>query len=226
MQYLLLIYGNEAGMQSASKADMEQMMAAYGAYTQAMKTAGVMVAADRLKPSDRGEHGADRRRQDQGARRALCRDQGAARRLLPDRRARSRRRIVVGGALPRRQSRRHRSAPDLDDVGAQGRLRDGERGHARDRGGGGAPQLRQAGRLSRGAHRRCRGRRGCAVGSLRRRAHRLGCRRHSRQSRRLAADGGAPPRGRCGAAAAQRRGRDPPSPAHGRGTGGHREAIH
>ncbi len=51
MQYLLLIYGNEARMQSASKADMEQMMAAYGAYTQAMKTAGVMVAADRLKPS-------------------------------------------------------------------------------------------------------------------------------------------------------------------------------
>jgi len=51
MRYLLLIYGNEAGMQSASKADMEQMMAAYGAYTQAMKTAGVMVAADRLKPS-------------------------------------------------------------------------------------------------------------------------------------------------------------------------------
>ena len=31
-------------------------------------------------------------------------------------------------------------------------MRDGERGHARDRGGGGAPQLRQAGRLSRGAH--------------------------------------------------------------------------
>jgi hypothetical protein len=51
MQYLLLIYGNEAGMQSASKADMEHMMAAYGAYTQAMKGAGVLVAADRLKPS-------------------------------------------------------------------------------------------------------------------------------------------------------------------------------
>ena len=51
MQYLLLIYGNEAGMQSASKADMEQMMAAYGAYTQAMKTAGVMVGSNRLKLS-------------------------------------------------------------------------------------------------------------------------------------------------------------------------------
>ena len=51
MQYLLLIYGNEAGMQSATKADVEQMMAAYGAYTQAIKGAGVLVAADRLKPS-------------------------------------------------------------------------------------------------------------------------------------------------------------------------------
>ena len=51
MQYLLLIYGNEAGMQSASKADMEQMIAAYGAYTQAMIKAGVMGGGERLKPS-------------------------------------------------------------------------------------------------------------------------------------------------------------------------------
>jgi hypothetical protein len=51
MHYMLLIYGNEAGMQSASKAQAEQMMAAYGAYTQAIKTAGVMVGADRLKPT-------------------------------------------------------------------------------------------------------------------------------------------------------------------------------
>ena len=51
MQYLLLIYGNEAAMQSATKAQTEQMIAAYGAYTEAMKTAGVMVGANRLKPS-------------------------------------------------------------------------------------------------------------------------------------------------------------------------------
>ncbi len=51
MQYLLLIYGNEAGMQSASKADIEQMVAAYGAYTEAMKKAGVMVGANRLQPT-------------------------------------------------------------------------------------------------------------------------------------------------------------------------------
>ena len=51
MQYMLLIFGNEAGMQAASKAEMGQMMAAYGAYTEAMKKAGIMVAGDRLQPS-------------------------------------------------------------------------------------------------------------------------------------------------------------------------------
>jgi hypothetical protein len=51
MQYLLLIYGNEAGMQSATKAQNEQMLAAYGAYTEAMKKAGVLTNANRLKPT-------------------------------------------------------------------------------------------------------------------------------------------------------------------------------
>jgi hypothetical protein len=54
MQYILLIYGNEAGMQAASKADIERMMTAYGAYTEAMKKAGILVAGDRLKPSSTG----------------------------------------------------------------------------------------------------------------------------------------------------------------------------
>jgi hypothetical protein len=51
MKYLLLIYGNEAGMQSANKADVEQMMAAYGAYTEALSKAGVMVDGNRLQAS-------------------------------------------------------------------------------------------------------------------------------------------------------------------------------
>ncbi len=51
MQYMLLIFGNEAGMQAASKAEAGQMMAAYGAYTEAMKKAGIMVGGDRLQPS-------------------------------------------------------------------------------------------------------------------------------------------------------------------------------
>jgi hypothetical protein len=52
MKYLLLIYGNEAGMQSASKAVVEQMVGAYGAYTEAMRKAGILVASERLKPTN------------------------------------------------------------------------------------------------------------------------------------------------------------------------------
>jgi len=51
MQYLLLIYGNEAAMATASEADIGQMMAAYGAYTEAMVKAGVLAGGNRLRPS-------------------------------------------------------------------------------------------------------------------------------------------------------------------------------
>jgi hypothetical protein len=54
MKYMLLIYGNEAGMQAASKETVGQMMAAYGAYTEAMKTAGVHVNSSRLRPTASG----------------------------------------------------------------------------------------------------------------------------------------------------------------------------
>jgi hypothetical protein len=49
MKYLLLIYGNEAAARAASKADSEQMLAAYGAYSQALIKAGVMVDGSRLQ---------------------------------------------------------------------------------------------------------------------------------------------------------------------------------
>ena len=51
MQYLLLIYGNEAGMQAASKEQIGQMSAAYAAYTQAMAQAGVIQGGNRLRPT-------------------------------------------------------------------------------------------------------------------------------------------------------------------------------
>jgi hypothetical protein len=54
MNYLLLIYGNEAAMQSASKEMVGQMVAAYGAYTEAMKKAGVYVGSNRLRPTASG----------------------------------------------------------------------------------------------------------------------------------------------------------------------------
>ena len=51
MKYMLLIYQNEAAMQSARQADIGQIMAAYGAYTEALKKAGVIVAGNPLEPS-------------------------------------------------------------------------------------------------------------------------------------------------------------------------------
>lgn len=50
MKYMLLIFGSEAGMQSASKNEREQVMAAYGAYTEAMQKAGVRLSGERLQP--------------------------------------------------------------------------------------------------------------------------------------------------------------------------------
>jgi|SRR5215467_4906200 len=50
MQYMLLIYSNEAGFQAASKEQVGQVMAAYGAYTEAMKKAGVYIGSNRLQP--------------------------------------------------------------------------------------------------------------------------------------------------------------------------------
>jgi len=51
MKYLLLIYGNEAAMQSASKSDVDQMHAAYMAYTDALQKAGVIAGGERLHRS-------------------------------------------------------------------------------------------------------------------------------------------------------------------------------
>ena len=51
MKYMLLIYGDEAGMERASKAEGEQILAAFGAYTEAMKKAGAWLAGDRLRPT-------------------------------------------------------------------------------------------------------------------------------------------------------------------------------
>jgi hypothetical protein len=54
MKYLLLIYANESGIQSASQEQVGQMIAAYGAYTEATKKAGVHVDSNRLRPASAG----------------------------------------------------------------------------------------------------------------------------------------------------------------------------
>lgn len=52
MQYLLMLYADESGWSKMSRAEQEQGVAAYGAYTQALKTAGVLVGSNRLKDTD------------------------------------------------------------------------------------------------------------------------------------------------------------------------------
>jgi hypothetical protein len=51
MQYLLLIYGNESARLSAPKEASNQVDAAYMAYIEAMKKAGVLVGSNRLRPT-------------------------------------------------------------------------------------------------------------------------------------------------------------------------------
>jgi hypothetical protein len=50
MKYLLLIYANEANTLNRPKSALEEVHAAYGAYTEAMTKAGVIVGGERLRP--------------------------------------------------------------------------------------------------------------------------------------------------------------------------------
>jgi hypothetical protein len=50
MQYLLMLYANEAGWSNLTKSQQEQGMAAYTAYTEALKKAGVWKGSNRLQP--------------------------------------------------------------------------------------------------------------------------------------------------------------------------------
>ena len=51
MQYLLLLYGNEASFATMTKAQQEQGYAAFMAYTEALTKAGAIKASNRLQPS-------------------------------------------------------------------------------------------------------------------------------------------------------------------------------
>jgi hypothetical protein len=52
MRYLLMIHGSETADQGRSQTDREGRMAAYAAYTAAMKNAGVYVGGERLQPAN------------------------------------------------------------------------------------------------------------------------------------------------------------------------------
>ena len=54
MQYMLMLYVNEAGWPQMTKAEQEQGIAAYSAYTEALTKAGVLKGMGRLQPSSTG----------------------------------------------------------------------------------------------------------------------------------------------------------------------------
>jgi hypothetical protein len=50
MQYLLMLHAEEAGFMNMTPAQQQQGMAAYMAYTEALKEAGVFTGSNRLRP--------------------------------------------------------------------------------------------------------------------------------------------------------------------------------
>jgi hypothetical protein len=50
MQYLLLLHAEESGWSKLTQAEQQQGMAAYMAYTEALKKAGALVGSNRLQP--------------------------------------------------------------------------------------------------------------------------------------------------------------------------------
>ena len=52
MKYIILIYNSEANDKAMTQQEVGKLMEAYGAYSQAMVKAGVMVGGERLKPTD------------------------------------------------------------------------------------------------------------------------------------------------------------------------------
>jgi hypothetical protein len=51
MQYLLSLYSDESGWNNMTPEQQKQGVAAYAAYTEALKNAGVYVGSNRLRPS-------------------------------------------------------------------------------------------------------------------------------------------------------------------------------
>ena len=51
MQYLLTLYADESGWEKMTPEQQQQGVAAYGAYTEALKQAGVLAGSNRLRPS-------------------------------------------------------------------------------------------------------------------------------------------------------------------------------
>ena len=115
MEYMLMIYSDPEGWAQLTPAQAAEGMAAYGAYHEALQKAGVLKCSSRLRPGNTATTVRLKSGKSQVLDGPFIETQRAARRLLPDRGARSRRGAVLGGALPRRRARRDRSASGLGD---------------------------------------------------------------------------------------------------------------
>jgi hypothetical protein len=51
MQYLLTLYADESGWDKMTPQQQQQGVAAYAAYTEALKSAGALIGSNRLRPS-------------------------------------------------------------------------------------------------------------------------------------------------------------------------------
>ena len=51
MKYLLMIHSSETDDGKATPADLQSLMQAYGAYTEALNKAGVLLGSNRLRPT-------------------------------------------------------------------------------------------------------------------------------------------------------------------------------
>ena len=208
MKYMLLIYGNEAGMLAASKETADQMLAAYGAYTEAMKKAGVHVGSNRLRPTTLGTtvRVANGKTEVLDGPYAETKEQLGGYYMIevPDSTRRyPGRRVARPRAMGRSRCGRSgscspsRIGPSANDAAGKRPAR------PRGRRSSGAPELRQAGRFSGGAHARRRGCRGRLGGGLRGRLGGLAREPNPHKPGGMADGGGAAQDDRCGAAAPQ-----------------------
>ena len=89
MKYLCLIYDEEKKLASMGKAEADAFMGEYFAFTEDIRKSGHYVASDALQPVHTRDDRPPAQRQAVDDRRPVRRDEGAARRLLPDRGART-----------------------------------------------------------------------------------------------------------------------------------------
>jgi len=117
MQYLLMLYAEEAGWNKLTKAAQEQGMAAYKAYTEALTKAGILRGSNRLQPSSAATTVRVANGKPQVLDGPYVESKEPDRWLLSYRRGRSGRGDLLGIALPGRKSRCRRGAPILVHVG-------------------------------------------------------------------------------------------------------------